>query len=268
MSYGLSRVITTILDSQFLEENYTNSGGFLPNPSFTIIATPNYQNECVDFIDAYYAIRSLELLADYQQLDNVSAFSFNINALSSYILFQINETGSEIFLTPRGIRNVELILEYTYYAVYMLKTLGRYELDSAKIKSYVNNNLNYTNLKNVYFSYQLSDLLNLSIYFDISSIQLLISNVYDNSLYEFYESTERKTICYEGFYWVCSLEKNFLNPDFHDINFLRDFSSEFIHLSILGGLLIGIPGGILLTSSKKIHFINLKKKVSRKKLNF
>ncbi|MFW9782520.1 MAG: hypothetical protein ACFFFB_09585 [Candidatus Heimdallarchaeota archaeon] len=267
MSYDLSSVIATILESQFLEENYTNYGGFLPNPSFMIMATPKYQDECVDFIDAYYAFRSLELLADYQQLDNASAFSFDVDALNSYILFLINETEKEIFFTPRSIRKVELILEYTYYAVYMLKALGRYELDSAKIKSYLNNNLNYTNLKNVYYSYQLSDLLNLSIYFDIPSIQTLILNVYDNVLYEFYESIEKTTMCYEGFYWVCSLEKNFMNPDYRDINFFRDFSSEFIHITILGGLLIGVPFVVLLITSKKIHFINLKKVSLHKKLN-
>ncbi|MFX0032557.1 MAG: hypothetical protein ACFE8E_02840 [Candidatus Hodarchaeota archaeon] len=261
LSYGLSGILNNIINSQFLEGNYTNYGGFLPNPSFKIRASSKYQNECVDFSDAYFAIRALELLANYMQLDNISAFAFDINALNYYILNQINETADEIYFTPRNIRNSELILEYTYYAVYILKTLGTYELDSTKIKNYVDINLNYTNLKNVYYSYQLSDFLNLSIYFDIPSIQALISEIYDNTLYEFYESTEEIAICYEGFYWVCSLEKYFTNPDYKDTNFFRDFSSEFIHTIILGGILIGIPSIVLLTTSKRIHFINLKKKV-------
>jgi len=267
-TYGLSNIITTILDSQFLEGNYSNYGGFLPNPSFTIMATPRYQNDCVDFIDAYYTIRSLEVLANHMQFDNVSAFEFDYNALNSYILNQINETTDEIYFTPRNIRNTELILEYTYFAIYILKVLGSYDLDSTKIKNYVNNNLNYTNLKNVYYSYQISDFLNLSIYFDIPSIQILVSNVYDNNLYEFYESTEKTTICHEGFYWVCSLEKYFMNPDYKDTNFFRDFSGEFIHTAILGCLLIGVPGTVIFISSKKFNKLNARSKFSlRKRLN-
>ncbi|MFX1497994.1 MAG: hypothetical protein ACFFBH_10730 [Promethearchaeota archaeon] len=266
-TYGLSNIVTAILECQFLEENYTNYGGFLPKRSFTIMATPRYQNACMDFIDSYYAIRSLELLAPCLHYENMSNFTFNHNALRTYILDQKSEVGDEISFKPNGIQHKELILEYTYYAIYMLKVLGFYDLDPMKIKNFVTNNLDYTNLRNIYYSYQLSELLNLSVYFDISLIQSLITNVYDSTLYEFYESTERRTICLEGFYWVCSLEKWFTNPDYKDVNFFRDFSGEFLHTMILGGLMIIIPGVIWIATSKNIHFTNVSQRI-RKKLKY
>lgn len=252
LDHDLSNILNRVIGSQFLNESYSNYGGFLPTYSFNQFSTMDYKNERIEFEHGYYAIRTLELLNDYLQLGNITNIGINVDALESYIFDHLIETTTEICFYPPNIDGIEQIIEHTYFAVYMLTTLSRYYLDSSKIKTFIENNMNYTNIKNVYFSYLISELLDLKVYFQIAEIQSLISDIYDANLHEFYASVKQNEIQHETLYWVSYLERYFKNPDYTDDEFFKDFSSEFTHATVLGIILVAAPVGIVYGSSKKI----------------
>ncbi|MFW9947124.1 MAG: hypothetical protein ACFFDX_09880 [Candidatus Odinarchaeota archaeon] len=260
LNHDLSNILERIIGSQFLNQSYSNYGGFLPTYSFNRFSTMEYKNDRIEFENAYYAICALKLLNDYLQLGNFSDIGINVNALESYILNHKIETPSEIYFFPPNIDNAEQIIEHTYYAVYMLTELNRYTLDSSKIKNFIEMNLNYTNLKNVYFSYLISNILDLKIYFQVNFVQNLISDIYDANLHEFYESVEREEVYHKILHWVSYMEKYFQNPDYSDAEFFKDFSAEFTHATILGIILVAAPSGIVYGSSRRISPIENKKR--------
>ncbi|MFX0020594.1 MAG: hypothetical protein ACFFAK_12000 [Promethearchaeota archaeon] len=265
LNHDLLDIVNRIIQSQFLNDNYINNGGFLPTYSF-IHSTVEYQNFSIEFETTYYALRALELLADYLNLGNFLYIGFDVSALSTYILNQVEETASELYFGPCKDNEFDFTLENTYFGIYMLRLLNLYDLDDSKIKNFIIKHLDYTNIKNVYYSYLISELLDLNIYFEISSIQELIAGIFDSTFYEFYLSIERKKICHEALYWVCFMEKNFSNPDYADTNFFKDFNGEFTHATIIGVILIACPICLVYFSSKKMDSINTKKHLQFKKI--
>ena len=259
LDHDLSNILGRVIGSQFLNDSFSNYGGFLPSYSFNRFSTMEYKNDRIEFENSYYAIRALELLNAYLQMGNLSDIGINVDALESYILDQVRENASEIYFCLPNIDGTEQIIEQTYFAVYMLTILDLYNLDSSKIKTYIENNVDYTNIKNIYYSYLISKLLDLKIYFQIDSIQSLISEIYNGDLHEFYESTEQKKIYHKTLYWVCYLEKYFKNPDYTDANFFKDFEGEFTHATILGTILIAGPVGAVSIVSRKMRPLRKKK---------
>ena len=265
LSHDLPNIVNRIIQSQFLNDNYANNGGFLPTYSF-IHSTVEYQNFSIEFETSYYALRALELLADYLNLGNFLYIGFDVSALNMYILNQVEETAGELYFSLSKDNEFEITLENTYFGIYMLKLLNLYDLDDSKIKNLIINHLDYTNIKNVYYSYLISELLDLNIYFEIGSIQELISGIYDSNFYEFHLSTERKKISHEALYWVCFMEKYFSNPDYADTNFFKDFNGEFTHATIIGVILIACPICLVYFSSRKMDSIKTKKHLQFKKI--
>ena len=83
-----------------------------------------------------------------------------------------------------------------------------YALDDQKIVNFIDQNIDYTNLKNLYYCWKISETLNLEYEFDIDSSLSLIQDVYDPLLNELYSTTEKNLIIQELLWMVCDMAKN------------------------------------------------------------
>ena len=131
-----------------------------------------------------------------------------MNALYTYLDRNVIETPSTIYFTPRPSSSIETILQNTYYMIYILKALDLFDKDTGKLKNFVLQNLDYNNLKNVYYCYKISELLELNIEFNPISIQNLVNTIYNSDLEEFYLSSNREIIEQEAFLWICEMARN------------------------------------------------------------
>jgi hypothetical protein len=156
---------------------------------------------------SFYAIRCLEILANQLSL-NLLDLNFDINALYTHIDRNIVETPTSLYFDPQYTSNVEKILENTYYMIYILKALNMYTRDNEKIKNYVTSNLDYTNVKNIFYSYKISELLSLDVVFDINLIHDFIQHIYSEEFFDFFRSSERNTIEQDAFLWICDMARN------------------------------------------------------------
>jgi len=204
-TYNLMELVNDITECQFLEAEYENFGAFLP---FFFYKSKNVetQNKNIFFEYSYYAIKALELLVDYLKLGSVMDLSFNKAALYGYIRRNINETDFIIYFNANT--DLEKDLQNTYYMIYILKLLNLFDLNTHKIKHFILQNIDYENIMNIYYSYKISELLNLDINFNVDLTIKLVKNVYSNIGYEFYESTDRDIVNQEIFLWICEMARN------------------------------------------------------------
>jgi len=210
-SYNLYTVLQAIIDSQFLDPLFTqNFGAFLIN---NINYSSERKNELIYLQYSFYAIKAMELIADFFSLGSItgvyfSDLGFDKSAITTYIVRNIIESPTELYFEVDYSDSVELALENLYYSIYILEALNQFSLDVNKIENFVKNNLNYSNIKNLYYCYKISDILGLSIAFDIDQTHSLIQTIYSDIYYEFYTTTERKFLEQEAFLWVCEMAKN------------------------------------------------------------
>ena len=83
-----------------------------------------------------------------------------------------------------------------------------YEKDTQKIITYVEANLNYEDIKNIYFSYKILEILDFEIEFDKKLTQKLVQDIYSERYHEFYCSINRNILHQENFYWICEMARN------------------------------------------------------------
>ncbi|NVM16996.1 MAG: hypothetical protein HWN80_04720 [Candidatus Lokiarchaeota archaeon] len=210
-SFNLHTVLQAIIDSQFLDPLYTqNFGAFLIN---NIDYTSERKNDLVYLKYSFYATKAMELIADFFSLGSItglyfSDLGFDRVALATYIVRNIIESPTELYFEVDYSDSVELALENLYYSIYILEALGQFSLDLSKIENFVTNNLNYSNVKNIYYCYKISDILDFSIVFDIEQTHSLIQSIYSDINNEFYLTTERAILEQEAFLWVCEMAKN------------------------------------------------------------
>jgi len=207
IEHNITKFINEIINTQFLEVGFDNFGAFLPNTVDTG-GTPEYQNSKIFFEYTFYAIKTLELLVDYLGLGNLTDVEFDIDALCAYINNYVEGGPSTLYFNPQYTNNIEIILENTYYMAYVLNSLNRYTYDDQKIKNYVLQSLNYSNIKNVYYSYKISKLLGLNIEFDVNLTHSLVQNIYSETHKEFYLTTDKNMIDQEVFLWISDMAKN------------------------------------------------------------
>jgi prenyltransferase beta subunit len=205
-TYNLIDLISDIVDTQFLNDSYYDTFG-----AFSSLV--KYTQSESEFINAriycdftYYAIRSLELLSNYLGI-NLDDIDIDITALYTYIDRNMVETPTMLYFNPHYANDVETILKTTYYMVYVLHAVDLYNKNSQKIKNYVEGHLDYSNIKNIYYSYKLSELLGLNIEFDFHLIQTLVQDIYSDEFHEFYLTSERKQIEQEIFLWICNMAR-------------------------------------------------------------
>jgi prenyltransferase beta subunit len=207
LEYNLMYMINDIIATQFLNDSYYNKFGAF---SHLIKYNSNFSeilNKMIYFEYSFYAIRCLEILANQLSL-NLLDLNFDIDALYTYIDRNIVETPTSLYFDPKYTSNVEKILENTYYMIYILKALNMYTRDNNKIKNYVVSNLDYTNIKNIYYSYKISELLSLDVAFDIHLIHDFISYIYSEDLFDFFLTSERNRIDQDIFLWICDMARN------------------------------------------------------------
>ncbi len=205
--HDLEEILNSIINSQFLDESSNKFGAFLPYENFSVILK-EYQEKFIFFHYSYYAIKCMDFITHYLDLGIVSELNFDKSALISYLEKNIVETPTTLYYNSNNTNNIEAILQDTYFLVDLLMILDEYLLDTEKIKNYILENIDYTNIKNIYYCYKLDEILDLGIEFDIELTHLLIKNIYDNTLKEFYTSTEHKEIDGEILYWICYMSRN------------------------------------------------------------
>ncbi|MFX1487576.1 MAG: hypothetical protein ACFFBI_00390 [Promethearchaeota archaeon] len=207
LAYNLNKMVNDILNSQFLDPEFDNYGAFLPSKQMTLM-TPKMQNQYIFFEHNYYAIKALEILAEHLELGNIVELNFNKGALYSYILRNINQTNGIIQFNPDGVKNVETLMQHTYYMIYILKALNLFDLNKNNFSQFILQNIDYGNIKSVYYSYKIDEILDLEINFDVNLTCSLIGKLYSERYSEFYESIERDKINQEIFYWICDMARN------------------------------------------------------------
>jgi prenyltransferase beta subunit len=205
-SHDLNSVLQGVIDSQFMDSEYQeNFGAFLHD---SMDHTSEWKNKLIYLQYSFYAIKVMEVIADYLGLGPITNLGFDESALATYIIRNIVESPTELFFDVKYSNSVEIALENTYYAIYILKAIDEYNLDSTKIENFVLSHLNYSNIKNLYYSYKISEILNLQAVFDVEQSHSLIQSIYSGSHHEFFKSTERNALKQEAFAWICEMAKN------------------------------------------------------------
>ncbi|MFW9971687.1 MAG: hypothetical protein ACFFDF_15940 [Candidatus Odinarchaeota archaeon] len=204
--YDLTELINDIIKTQFLNGSYyENFGAFSPYLKYSSNISEIINNKIYcDY--TYYAIKCLELLGNYLGI-SLTDTGININAVYTYIDRNLIETPTTLYFYPQYANDVETILKTTYYMTYILKAINLYNKDSQKIKTYIETNLNYLNIKNVYYSYKLSELLSLDIEFDFHQIHNLVQTIYSDDLKNFYLTPEKDGLDQEIFLWICDMAR-------------------------------------------------------------
>lgn len=207
LNYNLMDLVDSIVDSQFLDNNFETYGTFLPLATFTR-GTPEFQNNNIHFEYSYYAIKILKMLVEFLNLGNVADLPFNKGALYGYIARNMHIFNDMIYFNPHDETAPEIILEHNYYMVYILKALNLFSLDKNNITQFILQNIDYSNIQNVYYSYKINDILDLDIHFDVNQTSSLISKLYSEEFNEFYLSTDNEKIDQEIFLWVSEMARN------------------------------------------------------------
>ena len=197
----LQLFIDEIVACQLLDPGEDNFGAFLPFHDYIFL-------DQVFLEHAYYAMKTLKLLAGYMGIGSMLDFAFDHSALFTYIFRNIEETPSILYFDPVYTNDIETILQNTYYMIYILKAIDLYALNDQKIENFIAQNINYLNLKNIYYCYKISTLLEIDFDFDVIATQTLIDTLYHPGLREFYLTTEMNLINQEAFLWVCDMAAN------------------------------------------------------------
>jgi prenyltransferase beta subunit len=205
-SHDLNSVLQDVIDSQFMDSEYQeNFGAFL---FYDLDQSSEWKNHLIYLQYSFYATKVMELIADYLGLGPIKYLGFDESALATYIVRNIVESPTDLYFNVKYSNSIEVALENTYYAIYVLKAIDEYNIDSTKIENFVFNHLNYSNIKNLYYSYKISEILNLQVNFDVEQSHSLIQSIYSGTHYEFFESAERIALEQEVFAWICEMAKN------------------------------------------------------------
>ena len=209
-SYDLNTVLQDVIDSQFLDPSYPeNFGAFLVK---NIMFSPEWKNDLVYLKYSYYATRVMETISTHFGLGNITSsyftnLGFDKNALGTYIARNILETPIELYFEAKYSNNKELALENLYYMVYILNAIDQFSLNVSKINNFVVNHLNYSNAKNLYYSFKISEFLDLNVDFDVVQTHSLVQSIYSDICNEFYLTTDKKELEQDVFLWFCEIAK-------------------------------------------------------------
>jgi hypothetical protein len=162
--YNLSNILSTVLECQFLEDGYPNFGGFLPSNKDTA-RTASYQNKQVFMKYTYYAVKLLEFLCNHSEID-FSTLPIDFQALYTYVFKRIEESTTIQYYNSRITNNPTDLLEYTYYAYYILEAIDLNVFKPSKVTQFILTSIDYNDLKSVYYSYLISKQIGVDIEFE------------------------------------------------------------------------------------------------------
>ncbi len=208
LTHNLSRLLNHIINTQFLNEMYTDqNGGFLPMMEYDSLRA-DLLNKHVFFEYTFYAIKTMELLTNHLHIGDITFLNFDSDEVVNYILRHTVESSDMLYFHPHHSNDIDIILQNTYYMIDILQTLDVYTLNAQKIENFITHNIDYTNIKNIYYCYKISELLDLNYRFNAELVQGLIQAIYDDSLHEIYMTTSRETVNQEIILWICDMATN------------------------------------------------------------
>ena len=248
----LNNLIDDITQSQFLVESIPDTyGAFLPMRGYTFFSNES-QAQKIFFEYSFYAIKSLELLANHIGLGNLTDISFDKDALYTYIDNNIVETSTNLYFDPWYTDDIEITFQNTYYMVYVLKAMEKYTLDNEKIRNYLISNLDYSNIKNLYYAFKISNILNLGIPFNLISSVNLVEQIFSEIFKEYYLTTDKINIEQEAVLWISEMIKNNFfqyspGEPTGDVNMNLDPAIPLALVFII------IPGSVIIVSSKQLN---------------
>ncbi len=209
-SYDLNIILQDVINSQFLDPSYPdNFGAFLVK---NIMSSPEWKNDMVYLKYSYYVTRVMETISAHLGLGNITSsyftnLGFNINALGTYLARNIIETTTELYFDAKYSDSEEIALENLYYTIYILNAIDQFSLNVSKINNFVANHLNYSNAKNLYYSFKISEFLDLNVDFDVVQTHSLVQSIYSGTYNEFYLTTDKKELNQDVFLWFCEIAK-------------------------------------------------------------
>jgi hypothetical protein len=205
LTHNLTTLLNYILTTQFLNSSYPGQyGAFSYLLPYQELGS-EFLSQNIYFEYTYYAIKALELLVEQLNIGDLTFLDFNTTALQSYINTHIVETSDLLYFDPQYTDEYETMLQNTYYMVYVLKAIDMLDIDIQKIRTLIEQNLDYSSIKTIYYSYKLSDIMDISIEFDIGLVQQLVGDVYFSKLNEYYLTSNREQIDQDIFLLICEM---------------------------------------------------------------
>ena len=208
LTQDLPMLMNNILSTQFLNDSYPEFyGAFSYMISYDEEFHVEFLIDDIFFEYTYFAIKALEVLADYLNIGDLTFLDIDIPALQSYITTHTVETVEHLYFNPHYTNTIETILQNTYYMIYVLKALDVFDLDTEKIGRFVSHNLNYSNIKNIYYSFMISNILDYDIDFDTGLVQGLMEQIFYEPSNEFFLTADKNGLDQEIFLWICEMIK-------------------------------------------------------------
>jgi len=207
MYSDLNELVNETVRSQITDPVSEKFGAFLPS-SKLLNRYQEIQDEYVFLEYSYYAVKTLKFLSEYLNLGPITDLINDVEALKTYAFNTFYSPGSYCYSMPRATDDVNRILMNTFYASYLLKTFDSFNKDEQKIKNYIEDHLDYTDIENIYYSWKLDGLLDLDIEFEVETVQQLVQEIYFEHYSNFYITSNQKKINHEILYWICDIAKH------------------------------------------------------------
>ena len=204
---NLTEFIENLAGCQFLEPAESRYGGFLPSYRY-ILYDSSLQNKYVSMRYTYFTLKVIQILDAFLTSVDIGDLGIDTTALGVFINKGLKTTSQYQYYQPYHSTDASEILENTYFMVYAMLALDMYNLDSQKIINYASSNMDYTNLKDTYNLWRLSQLLNYSYNFDIETTRNLIDALYDSDKKEYFPFVDALIQDTDALYWICDIAAN------------------------------------------------------------
>ncbi len=204
---NLTELLEHIITCQFLEPGYTKYGGFIPDYIYTLYPPENYEDH-IYLHYSYFTIRCIEILDIFLDDGDITNNGIDIDALCTFISAGVMESSQYLYYDPNYSDDFSDILKDIYYMVYVLTSVGRYNLDTQKIINYIFSQLDYSNFRDVYYTFKISKVLNITIDLDIEKVRTLIHSLYIGDEKEYFALNTSETIDTDMVFWICDIAVN------------------------------------------------------------
>ena len=204
---NLTELLEHIIACQFLEPGYTRYGGFIPDYIYTLYPPENYEDH-IYLHYSYFTIKSIEILDTFLDDGDITNNGIDLDALCTFISRGVMESSQYLYYDPYYTDDFSDILKDTYHMVYVLTAIERYNLDTQKIINYIFSQLDYSNFRDIYYTYRISQVLNITIGFDIEKVRTLLHSLYIEDEKEYFALNTSETIDTDMVFWICDIAVN------------------------------------------------------------
>ncbi len=204
---NLTELLEHIIACQFLEPGYTRYGGFIPDYIYTLYPPENYEDH-IYLHYSYFTIRCIEILDTFLDDGDITNNGIDIDALCTFISRGVMESSQYLYYDSYYSDDFSDILKDIYYMVYVLTSVGRYNLDTQKIINYIFLQLDYSNFRDIYYVFKISKVLNITMDFDIVKVRTLLHSLYIEDEKEYFATSTSETIDTDMVFWICDIAVN------------------------------------------------------------